>query len=359
MIKPIHLLVIICLIHNFVNAQITKKVYYNSEWIVVPDKKDALYYRVITKESQEDPGGKVKDYFITGELQGEGEGIRIDSIYDINSVWKGKLVGYYQSGKMRFENNYNQDGRAHGLHTDWYENGNKRIESHYDNGGFDGYSTSYFESGKEQTRILYSRGKVVNPWTTCDENGSCQKLSKDEFRGEEDSKGWNQSSNENDETEIFQYGGLRMRKKSLQSHVRAVSWDIDIKNDFNVEAGVKFSYGEKAIGFGIVFGYQDESNYQFFYINAEGNFKTGTIQNGKVNETKWEASETIYKDEIENMLLVSRHANVITFSINEVIIKTLDYKSSAGNLAGIGIDKGEGETQVYLTYMQVSVPVKK
>ena len=111
-----------------INAQKKLKIYYDKDWLVVESKKKATYYREITRKSKTDPGGKVKDFFITGELQGEGDAIQLDLKNDANSLWKGKLTGYFQDGKKRFENNYTDVGLPEGTHTQWYVGGLKEID---------------------------------------------------------------------------------------------------------------------------------------------------------------------------------------------------------------------------------------
>jgi hypothetical protein len=52
-------------------GQAEEKIFYDSEWKVC-NESIADYYRIITFDENGKPIGKVKDYYISGELQWEG-----------------------------------------------------------------------------------------------------------------------------------------------------------------------------------------------------------------------------------------------------------------------------------------------
>jgi len=121
--KKSYLFLLLLLLQSIVFfAQKKEVIYYDLFWGVC-DKSEAEYYRIVTFDAYNKPIGMVKDYYITGELQFEGEAISIDVADDSNSKWKGKTVGFYQNGKRQFENFYDSYGNATGLTKNWDENG--------------------------------------------------------------------------------------------------------------------------------------------------------------------------------------------------------------------------------------------
>ena len=52
----------------------------------------------------------------------------------------GLHIEYYDSGQTRVELNY-KDGKQDCKRTEWYENGQKRYEGNYEDGNQDGKST--------------------------------------------------------------------------------------------------------------------------------------------------------------------------------------------------------------------------
>lgn len=81
--------------------------YYNSNWKGVHIKDLASYMRVVYYAPKGSNYNDVaKDFYITGELQGEGVPVYIDKYDDSKSKWKGQTIAYYKSGKKASESNY-------------------------------------------------------------------------------------------------------------------------------------------------------------------------------------------------------------------------------------------------------------
>ncbi len=102
----------------------TWKIYYDEKWNEVPLPSEASYYREIELNSNGQPKGVVKDYYINGVLQAEG---RLSSINP--DVKDGEYRVYYSSGKLQSIENLNQ-GVYNGLVTLFDESGDKkRVDS--------------------------------------------------------------------------------------------------------------------------------------------------------------------------------------------------------------------------------------
>lgn len=90
-------------------GQTNEKFYYNENWKISTPSK-AFFYRLVSFDQSGKPVGIVKDYFITGELQGQGEAIIISKFDDVKSIWKNKTFSYFKSGRINVVSNYDETG---------------------------------------------------------------------------------------------------------------------------------------------------------------------------------------------------------------------------------------------------------
>src|SRR5690349_6498314 len=77
-------------------AQKQTKEFYNEDWKQC-DSAIASYYRVITYNEKGEPVGVVRDYFISGELQWEGQFSFLDKYDGYNSKHHGECTWYYKN----------------------------------------------------------------------------------------------------------------------------------------------------------------------------------------------------------------------------------------------------------------------
>lgn len=94
-----------------------RKVYYDENWNEISDSTKCVYYRLIEYNSGK-PIGLVKDFYATGEPQGE---YYLKS--DRPDVFMGLVKGYYKSGKLMFVNNYDNNGIQTGANANYNESG--------------------------------------------------------------------------------------------------------------------------------------------------------------------------------------------------------------------------------------------
>ena len=80
-------------------------------------------------------------------------------------------VGFYENGRLKFITNKNEDGEEDGLHTSWYDNGEKRREETYKNGKEDGLQTDCYENGQKMTQGTWKDGKRDGLHTSWYDNG--------------------------------------------------------------------------------------------------------------------------------------------------------------------------------------------
>lgn len=101
------------------SSKTSDTLYFDSKWKGVKTRGAAAFYRIINLDSNGNISGLVKDYYITGELQGKGEALYIDRYDDKNSKWKGIVYTYSKTGEILSETDvdklsktYYKDGKA-------------------------------------------------------------------------------------------------------------------------------------------------------------------------------------------------------------------------------------------------------
>ena len=91
-------------------GQWKEKLFYDENWKISTPAK-ASFYRLVGFNQSGTPVGTVKDYFITGELQGEGEAISVSKQDDTKSIWKNTTVSFFKSGRKSVVSNYDITGK--------------------------------------------------------------------------------------------------------------------------------------------------------------------------------------------------------------------------------------------------------
>jgi len=152
-------LVIVLLLANcaIVSGQEKVKMYYNSAWEVIthPDSGGVVYYREFTFNKEHKPVGKIKDYYVTGEIQSETEGaLYIDTLDDHKSIFIKNSERYYKSGKKQSETKRDDQGK---ILSDqgWNEDGTPRYFIPYKDGKKNGVKKNYNIDGTLMSEIPY------------------------------------------------------------------------------------------------------------------------------------------------------------------------------------------------------------
>ena len=106
--------------------------YYDNDWKVVSSPHFASYYRIAERDTDFSKTKRFRDYFITGELQGEGGYLVLDMYDDSKSVFSGKCTNYFKSGKIADQRTL-QNGKVNGEWIIYYENGTIKTRAHFYN----------------------------------------------------------------------------------------------------------------------------------------------------------------------------------------------------------------------------------
>lgn len=151
-------------------------IYYDKDWKPAEHKAFASYYRVIPKTNDEVSRKPMRDFYFTGELQSEGYFISIDRNDDSKSVFDGDFTTYFKSGKVETKGSMSR-GQLKGEWIRYRENGLIEKHANYVDGKLDGLITEFSEDGKCY-QYEYKMGEPVNDWyMVSDQNGNYSKIS--------------------------------------------------------------------------------------------------------------------------------------------------------------------------------------
>jgi len=95
---------------------------------------------------------------------------KVHAVYNDKGAIEGLETGYYTSGKIRSEANY-ENGIQTGRSTFYYANGNKESELDYAEGDKHGYGKFWYMHGQIRTEGWYQEGSTQGTWIEYDELG--------------------------------------------------------------------------------------------------------------------------------------------------------------------------------------------
>lgn len=340
--KNIFILLLSMFLVNITYGQTQEKIYYDSDWKVC-NKSNAEYYRIITFDEHGKPLGKVKDYYLTGELQWEGYFTYVDKYDNSRDINEGLSIWYYKNGKKSRESNF-IDGKEDGITTFWYENGKKAREVNYKMGVPDGLWIDYYESGKLFRKFTFSNGEFKEKFfTECDEFGKCQKIFYEAFATDENINDWQLIGDEKDyKSNIIAEEGLLMETKTDNGFRQSIHIPLSLTEDFSIETIINFKSGDLNSGHGLVWGFKDWENYYYFLISSNGYFTIGAKTEGINLEMKeWTKTSVINQNYERNQLKILRAGENIYFSINGELVYSDEFYGFRGNNIGFYILSGK------------------
>lgn len=134
--------------------------YFDKEWNRC-QAKDAAFYRLITYEAPNKPKGIIKDYYISGEPQGDFTAVYMDYEDEGKNFFEGEANWYYKSGKLE-KKCYFYNSKLNGPEVSYYEDGTIHSTINYNNGVLDGSSVVNYPNGSPQVIANYDKGTLKN-----------------------------------------------------------------------------------------------------------------------------------------------------------------------------------------------------
>lgn len=102
--------------------------------------------------------------------------VKSETVYKLSDSLKVKLkmTEYYENGNEKIEGKF-KNGKRHGTWTYWYENGNLWSKGDYEEGKRNGASVVYYSDGDIRYEGQYTNNKKTGTWSFYDEKGALLK----------------------------------------------------------------------------------------------------------------------------------------------------------------------------------------
>jgi S1-C subfamily serine protease/antitoxin component YwqK of YwqJK toxin-antitoxin module len=286
--------------------------YFNSDWKHC-QAKDASYYRIITYSAPHTPKGVVKDYYMSGALQGEATFVYVDYEDDAKNFNEGEMTLYYESGKVQSHVFY-INNQPNGPQIDYYESGQKKSESFYTYGLLNGTQVTYFENGNPYIIANYELGRLKNnKFLEFSEDGeSCALAYNEDFQ--KNSNSWKYEG-ANGKLEVTSSNTIGVTVSPERSVSGGIYVDFSSSKDNIIELTTRQNSVSKDVVVGFLFGFKDWDNYCGFYINGN-QYLIQQVRNGKqISDHSWQYSEAIKTD--INSISIANIGDKLSFQIND------------------------------------------
>lgn len=145
-------------------------IYYDKNWQTINSKTFATYFRFALYPANTQAAKKSRTFYITGELEGEGDFIELSPTNDKQSKFTGSYIHYYKSGEPSSSYNY-LNGVFNGDYVIYNESGKPLESGSYNRGALNGEQVTYFENGKPSKICHYLDGAITGIYTTFYESG--------------------------------------------------------------------------------------------------------------------------------------------------------------------------------------------
>jgi hypothetical protein len=271
-------------------------------------EETAVYYRKNT-----DTVNFYRSYFIENQNK-YFEGFITNAVdtADYNNRYAGTCKWYNKNGTLKLLVHYNEQGLLHGLKQEFNENGVLRKQGVYENN-------------------LLKTGSYLET----DENGFTALVFDEEFKNNESR--WLLETNEFVSSRI-KLGGLEMTNKKNTNYVLFSDKNIDSTN-FSIETSINSNYLTPESKCGIVFGFKDWNNYNYFYV-SKFRFYIGSVKNGQPGKNL----ENYFSFELNgngwNNVKVLNAGDSIYYYINNRLQACCPNNGFAAGREGLSINKG-------------------
>lgn len=140
-------------------SQNTKTIYYDADWNVISNKKNASFYRNIEPYKEDKTHYLVRDFYITGEKQMEAVMSSLEP--EIND---GFSNFFYKDGKQNTARFY-VNGKENGHYKEWFPNGVVEKEGDIKDDQKTGQWKYNYSDGTAKTSGIYTNDEKQGEWT--------------------------------------------------------------------------------------------------------------------------------------------------------------------------------------------------
>lgn len=304
--------------------------YFDANWNRCKPQ-DASYYRLVTYSAPNRPKGVVKDYYISGELQGEYFPVYIDYNDEGKNFIEGKQTTYFKNGQpasiIYFYNNL-----PNGPFKEYYSNGALKTDAMWNKGEPAEQHITYYTNGLYSSIAKFDNGKLHNnKYLVFLENQTPLLIFKENFESNRDI--WEFSGQQgtvsvvDDENITMQANPERQISGGIYTGFAPMSENYISIQTYQNEPG-------KGV-VSLIFGFKNWDNYCAFSIFGN-KYKFTYKKNGiTVQDEEWKESSVISSD--LNLLSVLNSEDKITMYVNNTPLIETGRIYYDGTLCGISL----------------------
>lgn len=275
-----------CFLFKTISAQ--EKVYFDKIGNQ-SNAENSFYYRVNLGNNS------YKSYYTSNEaIFFEGKITNADNQTEKTNLYLGECVWYYKNGNIKYTATYNVNGQENGTAKEFYENGNKFREIEFSN-------------GKIISNIEYSiEGTVFN-------------ITEERFYN--NFNDWDLYSSKNGSAKI-ENKVFHLQSFTKQGIARYINF-LENTNEYTLEIDLDFSSTQNDDSkVGLIYGFKDWNNYNFFLITKNNNISIGSVVEGVLINTVSDLYCSVISAKKNTLKIISVNGKDI-FSINgEIQYKT-------------------------------------
>jgi S1-C subfamily serine protease len=206
----------------------------------------AYYFR------QAESGNAYKSYFVNGGgIYFEGTITNANNVDESINIYSGTCKWYYKNGKQKSVRHFNSEGKE------------------------DGLSQYYYENGKIWKEVTLVNGVMNSQFIEYDEQGQRSSIFQEDFSTNHND--WDVYTSDKSKCVIAD-GKLSLFSLTSSGTSRFVNVNSE-SNYFTFEANINTANLKEGEKCGLIFGFKDWSNYNFFFI-TNTTFFVGTIYEG-------------------------------------------------------------------------------
>jgi len=260
------------------------------------DEANAYYYRT-------SKGEKYISFYVSNDAKYfEGMIFNANTESETENIYEGKCVWFYKNGKTKLEKTFNLEGKA------------------------EGESVEYYESGKKHLVIEYKNGRILNnKYIEYDEKGSSSSIFKEEFMNNHND--WDLYESEKGKAVIVDEQ-LVLTSNTDAGISRYISFYSEASS-YSLEAKIEISEISSGAKTGLIYGFKDWNNYNFYLITPSA-FYIGGVYEGIVSMSMEGMFSSDINKKGNNVLKILSVGGKDKFSINGI----LQYKGEEAKLVG-------------------------
>jgi hypothetical protein len=326
-------------------------VIFDANWKVVTAPKAPAFYRDFKPFTDNNSGGSVRDYFISGKLQMDGTtSTNLKSANPDDYEKEGVFTWYYENGKIQIISFF-RDNKLEGLRSVFSEDGELAEEATYKNDKIHGDYKSYHKGGKPWFVAKYSNGLLVDNFAEeYTESGERAGVYVENFVSAGNTYSWPMGDYSTYSAKIEPGTGLKLTNSDnnrLGFHLKKPT--ILSGQPFYYSCRVSSVSGNSGAYYGLSFDFKDWDNYKYFIISDNGNFTIGEYKNGTISTIvsatpsdaikKRQELGGFYFDNVNDLEVVTQSGKT-SFTINKVNVYSTQTFLAGTGMLGLYIVSG-------------------